>query len=221
MKGVEPAGAGLGMGMPGGITGPCWFMGAGSGLGIGIGEFDGMTGGMCPGVEGPAAYGDGCAPAAYGDGCGPAAYGDECGPAAYGDGCGPAAYGEGCGCGGAGCGSGMPIPIPCWWNGCVRVLTAADSDGTGNWSPCRRLKSPRRSLRGRTLLYVVGWGWVCGWGWGIKLLVPPIPQELYCALGSWVRIGRKGVLVSTSFGGRGRGLRPLLVRRCRGYSAES
>jgi hypothetical protein len=52
MKGVEPAGAGDGMGMlvPGGITGPCRGGGPGSGLCIGIGEFDGM----CLGVAKPA-----------------------------------------------------------------------------------------------------------------------------------------------------------------------
>lgn len=78
------------------------------------------------------------------------------------------------------------------------------------------------------MLYVVGWDWDWGWGWdwdwGIGLLVPPRPQELYCALGSWVRMGRKGVLERMSFGGRGRGLCPLLerwCRLCRGYSSES
>jgi hypothetical protein len=160
-----------------------------------------MTGGMCPGVEGPAAYGDGCCR----------------GGACCGSGIGiPIPCGlNGCDmalpipCGLNGCG--MALPIPCWLNGCAIALAADANDGTGNWSPCRRLKSPRRSLRGRTLLYVVGWGW----GWGIETLVPPRPQELNCALGSWVRRGRKGVLVRTSFGGRGRGL------RCRGYSAES
>lgn len=63
------------------------------------------------------------------------------------------------------------------------------------------------------MLYVVGWGW--GWGCcgiGIGLLVPPSPQELYCELGSCVRRGRKGVLERMSFGGRGRGLCPLLER---------
>jgi hypothetical protein len=50
MKGVEPAGAGDGMGMlvPAGITGPCGCGGAGSGFGIGIGDR------MCPGVAKPA-----------------------------------------------------------------------------------------------------------------------------------------------------------------------
>jgi hypothetical protein len=62
------------------------------------------------------------------------------------------------------------------------------------------------------LPYVVGWGgwgwgWDRGWGWGM-LTVPPIPHELYCALGSWVRMGRKGVLERMSLGGRGRGLLP-------------
>ena len=57
MKGVEPAGPwpgmGIGMLVPGGITGPCGGGGTGSGLGIGIGEPGGMTGGMTPGVVGP------------------------------------------------------------------------------------------------------------------------------------------------------------------------
>ena len=37
----------------GGNTGPCGGGGTGSGLDIGIGELDGMTGGMCACVEGP------------------------------------------------------------------------------------------------------------------------------------------------------------------------
>ena len=64
MKGVEPAcpwpGMGMGMFVPGGITGPCGGGGAGSGLGIGIGEFDGMTGGMCAGDDMPPPCCDGC-----------------------------------------------------------------------------------------------------------------------------------------------------------------
>jgi hypothetical protein len=119
----------------------------------------------------------------------------------------PAPGGGPRGCGGAYCASGMGIVgvINC---GAI-WLAAAPSDDTGYWSRSRGrlLKRPRRRvLRGRTLLYVVG---CCGWGscWGM-LAVPPIPQELYCALGSWVRRGRKGVLERTSLGGRGRGLCP-------------
>ena len=165
MYGVEPAGAGLGIGMivPGGITGcPCGGGGAGSGLGIDIiGEFVGMTGGPCAGVIEPA-------------GGGP------------------------CGCCGAYCASGMGIVGGAIW------FAAAPRYGMGYWSRGRRLKRLRRALRGRMLLYVVGW-W--GWGWGM-LTVPPKPQELYCALGSWVRMGRNGVLERMSLGGRGRGLCP-------------
>jgi hypothetical protein len=130
-KGVEPAGAGLGIGimpwgvmpwgimprgiMPWGITGgPCGPM---SGLGMRICGLCGKIGGARGVIEGPAACG-----------------------------------------GGAGCGSGMDIP--CGANGCVRTLAAAGSDGMENWSRCRR----RRCLRGRTLLYVVGWGWDCDSG---------------------------------------------------------
>lgn len=114
----------------------------------------------------------------------------------------PAAGGGPGGCGGPYCASGMDIAGginvgPIW-------LAAAPSDDTGYWSRGRLLKRPRRVLRGRMLLYVVGW-W--GWGWDM-LCVPPIPQELYCALGSWVRMGRKGVLERMSLGGRGRGLCP-------------
>ena len=105
MKGVEPAGPwpgmGIGMLVPGGITGPCGGGGAGSGLGmcigerigerIGIGEPGGMTGGMCPGVEGPPPCGGGC--------------------------------------GDAYCASGMPIPGG--MNGCAIELAATPSDGAG------------------------------------------------------------------------------------------
>jgi hypothetical protein len=51
----------------------------------------------------------------------------------------------------------------------------------------------------------------------------PRHQKLYCTLGSWVMMGRKGVLERMSFGGHGRGLYPLLERWCRwccGYSSE-
>jgi hypothetical protein len=106
------------------------------------------------------------------------------------------------GCDGAYCAPGMDIVGAI--NGGAIWSAAAPSDDTGYWSRGRRLKRPRRVpvLLGRTLLYVVGW-W--GWCWGM-LAVPPIPQELYCALGSWVRMGRKGVLERMSLGGRGRGL---------------
>jgi hypothetical protein len=118
-KGVEPAGAGLGIGiMPCGITGgPCGAWGPVSGLGMCMCGLWGKTGGARGVIEGPGAGG-----------------------------------------GGAGCGEGMDIP--CETNGRVRTLAAASSDGTWNWSRCRR----RRCLRGRTLLYVVGWGCDCDSG---------------------------------------------------------
>ena len=51
---------GMGKLVPGGITDPCGGGGTGSGLGIGIGELDGMTGGICAGVEGPQPCCGGC-----------------------------------------------------------------------------------------------------------------------------------------------------------------
>jgi hypothetical protein len=64
---------------------------------------------------------------------------------------------------------------------------------------------------------------VCGWlGPGMGHWISR-HQELYCTLGSWVMMGRKGVLERMSFGGHGRGLHPLLERWCRWccrYSSE-
>jgi hypothetical protein len=51
---------GMGKLVPGGITDPCGGGGTGSGLGIGIGKLDGMTGGICAGVEGPQPCNGGC-----------------------------------------------------------------------------------------------------------------------------------------------------------------
>lgn len=67
---------------------------------------------------------------------------------------GPAAGGGCRGCDGVYCASGMDIVGAI--NGGAIWLAVAPSDGGGYWSRGRLLKRPRRVLRGRTLLYVVG-----------------------------------------------------------------
>ncbi len=68
---------------------------------------------------------------------------------------GPAAGGGPGGWGGAYPGSGMDIDGAI--NGGAIWLATAPIDDTGYWSRGRLLKIPRRVLRGRMLLYVVGW----------------------------------------------------------------
>jgi hypothetical protein len=56
----------------------------------------------------------------------------------------------------------MVIPM---YGGCDIELATPVMDVTGNWSRGLLLKNPRRRLRGRTLPYVTGSGWVCCWCW--------------------------------------------------------